>query len=160
MIGAEQEFCQAGEVVLQYLFVEGNSGEAQEIVFEIVEVPGDRLAVEAVARIADFVVQIASGFDLKARQDFDDLAIRLDDRRRNRFSGAVRGEKFKEGGVSEIFLEVSVVVEIGRVDFRDGQSVLAEMAGELDEGGVLLAHTIKDADRGDPSTGEADDLAP
>ena len=64
------------EVVFESLLVEGNAGEAKEVVLEVVQVPGDGLAVEAGARIADFVVEVAAGFDLEARQDGDDSADR------------------------------------------------------------------------------------
>ena len=85
----EQEFGEAGEVVFEGLLVEGNAGEAQEIVLEVVQVPGDGLAIEAGARIADFVVQVAAGFDLKARQNGDDFAIGFDGRRGDGFAGAI-----------------------------------------------------------------------
>jgi hypothetical protein len=65
--------------VLQRLFVEGHAGEAEEIVLEIVEIPGDGLAIEAGARIADFVIEVAAGLDLKPRQHGDDFAIGFDD---------------------------------------------------------------------------------
>ena len=72
--------------MLEGLLVEGNSGEAQKVVLEVVQVPGDGLAIEAGARIADLVVQVAAGLNLKARQHGDDFAIGFDgvrgDRRR------------------------------------------------------------------------------
>ena len=76
--GAQQEFRQAAEIVFQRLLVEGNAGEPEKVILEIIQIPGDGLAVEAGARIADFVIQIAAGFDLKARQHGDNFAIGLD----------------------------------------------------------------------------------
>ena len=65
----EQKFGEAGEVVLESLFVEGNAGETEKVVLEVVQVPGNGLAIEAGARVADLVIQIAAGLDLKARED-------------------------------------------------------------------------------------------
>src|SRR2546426_6794422 len=41
------------------------SGKAEKIILEIVQVPGDGLAVETGVGIADGVVEVAAGFDLK-----------------------------------------------------------------------------------------------
>ena len=78
---AEQKFGQAAEVVFQRLLVERNAGKPQKIIFEVVQVPRDGLTVETGARITDLVIQIASGLDLKARQNRHHLAIGLDGRR-------------------------------------------------------------------------------
>ena len=64
---AQEEFGQAAEIVFQGLLIEGDTGKAKEIVFEIVQIPGDGLAIEAGDGIADVIIQIAAGFDLKAR---------------------------------------------------------------------------------------------
>src|SRR6267142_4851126 len=69
---AQEKFRQAAKIVFEGLFVEGNAGEAEEIVFEIVQIPGDGLAIKAGDGIADAIVQIAAGFDLKAGQHGDD----------------------------------------------------------------------------------------
>ena len=66
--GFQQELRQAGEIVFQRLFVEGDAGEAEKIIFEIIQIPSDGLAIKTGPRIAHAVVQIAAGFDLKARQ--------------------------------------------------------------------------------------------
>src|SRR5229473_4580146 len=44
---AEKKLGEAGEIFFKGMFVEGNAGEAEEIVFEIVEIPGDGLVIEA-----------------------------------------------------------------------------------------------------------------
>src|SRR5258707_10287657 len=54
--GTEKKLGEAFEIVFEGLFVEWNAGEAEEVVFEIVEIPNDRLAIEAAAREADGVV--------------------------------------------------------------------------------------------------------
>ncbi len=84
MVGAQQKLRQAAEIMLQRLLVEGNAGEPQKIVLEIVQVPRDRLAIEAGARIANLVIQIAACLDLKARQHRHHFAIRFNRRRQQR----------------------------------------------------------------------------
>ena len=59
---------QPAEVVFQLLLIKGDASQLQKVVLEVVQVPGDRLAIEAAARITEFVIQIAAGFDLKAGQ--------------------------------------------------------------------------------------------
>ena len=86
---AQQKLCEAAEIVFQRLLAEGNAGEAQEVVLEIVQIPGDGLAVEASARIAELIVQVASCLDLKARESGDDFAVGLDHFRGDDFSLAV-----------------------------------------------------------------------
>jgi len=140
--GAEQEFGQAREVLLQRLLVEGNAGEPQKIILEIVEVPGDGLAVETGARIADFVVQIATGLDLKTGQHGDHVEVGLNGLRSDGIAGAMLAQEIEESGVAQVLFDVGVLAQIFRINFRHWQSVAAEMAGELKEGDVLLAHGI------------------
>ena len=83
VIGGEQEFGQSREIEFERLFVEKDSGQAQKVVLEIIQIPGDGLAIETRARIADLVIQIAAGLHLKARQHGDDFAISLNRRRRD-----------------------------------------------------------------------------
>ena len=73
----------------QRLLVEGHAGQAQKVVLEIVQVPGDGLAVEARPRIADLVIQIAARLNLKARQHGDDFAIGLNGLGRDGVAGAI-----------------------------------------------------------------------
>src|SRR5882757_9773256 len=54
--GAEKKLGETLEIVFERLFVERDASEAEEIIFEVVEVPDDGLAVEAAAGIADGVV--------------------------------------------------------------------------------------------------------
>src|SRR5437762_8897238 len=54
--GAEKKFGEALEIVFERLFVEWDAGEAEEIIFEIVQIPDDGLAIETAARVADGVV--------------------------------------------------------------------------------------------------------
>ena len=84
-----KEFGETAEIVFERLLVERNAGEPQEIIFEVVQVPRNGLAIKARARIADLVVQIPSGLDLKARQNLHRLPIRLDNFGRNIGSVAI-----------------------------------------------------------------------
>src|SRR5208283_1364774 len=64
-VGGEQELRQPPEIVFQVLLVEGHSGQPQKVVLEVVQIPRNRLAIEARSRIADSVIQIAPGDNLK-----------------------------------------------------------------------------------------------
>src|SRR5260370_13584981 len=55
-VGAQQEICQALEIVFQSLLVERNSRQPQKVILEIIQIPGDGLAVEAAARITHIVI--------------------------------------------------------------------------------------------------------
>ena len=74
--GTQQKFGQAVEIVFQRLFVERNAGQPQKVILEIVQIPGDGLAIEAGPRIAHCVIQIASCFDLEAGQHGHDSCDR------------------------------------------------------------------------------------
>src|SRR5690242_2933314 len=93
---AEQELRQAVKIVLQRLFVKGNAGKPEEIVFEIVQIPGNRLAIEAAPGITDFVVQVAAGLDLEARQHAHDFAIGFHRRWSNVLPSAILGKKLEK----------------------------------------------------------------
>ncbi len=124
--GAEKKFSEAAEIVLEGLFIEGDAGETEKIIFKIVQVPGDGLAVEAGDGIANVVIQIAARFDLEAGQDSNHFAIGFDDLRSNVFASAILGEEFEERGVAEVFLEIRTVAKIFSVDFRNGKAVTAK----------------------------------
>src|SRR5713226_5575790 len=76
--GTKKKFGETSEIFLKGTFVEGDAGEAEEIVFEIVQIPGDGLAVETGIGIADFIIQVTAGFHLKAGESGDNLAIGFD----------------------------------------------------------------------------------
>jgi hypothetical protein len=140
------------------MFVEGDAGKAQEIIFEIVEVPGDGLAVEAGDGIADGIVEVAAGFDLEAREDSYDFAIGFDGFGSNVFAGAIPGKEFEKRGVTQVFFEISTVGKIFGVNFRNGKAVAAKMFGEFEEGGVFFANAVEDSDGAVIFVGEADDF--
>src|SRR5580658_2894958 len=127
---AEEEIGEAAKIVFKSLLVERDAGEAEKIIFEIVEVPGDGLSIEAGDGIADGVVEIAAGFDLKARKDGDNFFVGFDDLRSDGATLAIFGEKLEERGVAEVFFDVSALGEIFSVDFWDGEIVFAEVLGE------------------------------
>jgi hypothetical protein len=146
--GTEEKVGEAAEVVFEGLFVEGNAGETQKIIFEIVEIPGDGLAVEARDGIADGVIEVARGFDLEAWKDGDDFSVGFDDLGRDGGALAIFGEKFEERGIAEVFFDVSAGVEVFGINFRDGKVMYAEVFGEGEEGGVFFADIVEDADGG------------
>ena len=157
--GAEKEFGEAAEIVLEGLFIEGNAGEAEKIIFEIVQVPGDGLALEAGDGIANVVIQVAAGFHLETREHGDHLAIGFDDLRSNVFAGAILGKEFEERGVAEVFFEIRPVVEVFGINFRNGKAVTAKMFGEFEESGVFFADAVENADGVVFFIGQPDDFA-
>src|SRR5439155_10743046 len=64
--GRQQEIGQALKVILHRLFVERNSSEPQKVVLEVIQIPSNGLAIEAVARIAGVVIEIAPCLDLES----------------------------------------------------------------------------------------------
>ncbi len=107
--GAQQEFRQPVEIVFQSLFVEGDAGEPEKVVLEVVQIPSDGLAIEAAARIALLIIQIAACLDLETRKEFHYSAIRLNYRRGNARAVAILGQKLKKSCVSQVFLEVGAL---------------------------------------------------
>src|SRR5437764_10363138 len=76
-VGGQQKAGQAPKIIFQRLLIERNACETKKIIFEIVQVPGNRLAVKAAPRITHFVIQIATSLDLEARQHGNRLAVCL-----------------------------------------------------------------------------------
>src|SRR6266705_2284579 len=158
--GAQEKFGQAAEIVFERLFVEGDPGKAEKIIFEIVQIPGDGLAVKAGDGIANTVIQVAASFDLEAREHGDNLAIGFDDLGSNVLAGAVFGEEFEERGVAEVFFKIGAVAEVFGVNFRNGKAVAEEMFGEFEKSGVLFADAVENAYGAVLLIGEPDDFAP
>ncbi len=77
--GAEQKIGEAAEIVFESVLVEGNAGEAEKIILEIVEIPRDGLPIKAGDGIADAIIEIAAGFDLEAWEDGDHFAVGFND---------------------------------------------------------------------------------
>ena len=131
-VGASsRNFVKRAEIVFQRLLVEGDAGEAEKIIFEIIQIPSDGLAIEAGARITNVVVEIAAGFDLKARQARPPLCDTLLPLRRNLRAGAVLRQKLKQRGVAQIFFEVSALAQILGINFRHRQPVPAKVPGRI-----------------------------
>ena len=107
--GAQQQFRQAAEIAFQGLLVERDAGEPEKVVLEIIQVPRDGLAIEAGARIAHFVVQVASRFDLKARQNGNNFAIGRDGLGSDGRAVTMVGEKLKKRGAAKVFFEISTL---------------------------------------------------
>src|ERR1035438_2096062 len=160
MAGAEEKLRQAGKVMFQRLFVEGYAGKPQEIILEIVQIPRDGLAIEAGARIAHFVIQIAACLNLETRQSCHDLAICFNRLQRDGLADTIHAEKIKECRVSQIFFQAGPQAQVLRINLRHRQSVPSEMPGELKEGDILLAYGIQNADRTPSSAAQPDDGTP
>ena len=123
------------------------AGQPEKIILEIIQVPGNRLAIKARARVADFVIHVAPGFHLEARQHLHHLYIGVHHGGGNVFACAIRHQKLKQRGVAQVLLDVSAVAQIVGVYLRDGQAVTAEMARELQKRDILFPHVIQNADR-------------
>jgi hypothetical protein len=117
------------------------------------------LAVEARVGIADGVVEVAAGFDLEAREDADDFAVGFDCLRSDVRARTIFRKKLEERDVAEVFFEIGAVGEVFGVDFRHGEAVAAKMFGEGEEGGVLFADAVEDANGGGFFVRKADDFA-
>ena len=155
----EQEFGETAEIVFESLFVERNAGEAEEIVLEIVQVPGNGLAVETGIWIADGIVEVAASLDLETREDGHDFAVGFDHFWSDALATAILGEKLEKGGVAEVFFEIGTVGEVFCVNIRNREAMAAKMSGEFKEGGVFFAHAVEDADGADSCVGQTDDFA-
>src|SRR6202040_170087 len=62
--------------------------------------------------------------------------------------------------VSKIFFEISAMIQIFAIDFRDREPVAAKMLGKLQKRHVLFTHAIQNANRGPLFAGKPDDLPP
>ena len=155
MVGAQQKLRQAAEILLQRLFVERDAGQAQKIILEIIQIPGDRLAIETRSRIADLVIQIPARLHLKTRQRGHRFAVRFLGLRIDHRASAVLPEKLEERGVAQVLFEVSALAQILPINLRNRQSVPAKMPREFKESHILLPHGIKNANGARPPAGEA-----
>src|SRR5258706_8439379 len=88
--GTEKKFGETSEVFFKGMFVEGDAGEAEKIVFEIVQIPGDGLAVRTGIWGADFGGQGPARFHLEGGRPGDHPALG--------FQG-LGGDIFPPGGV-------------------------------------------------------------
>src|ERR1019366_4009941 len=158
--GTQQEFSQAAEIVFQRLFVERNVGQPKKIVLEIIQVPGDGLAIETGARIAHLVIQIAAGFDLKAWQHGHNLAVGFNHLGSDSLTQTIFREKLKQRGVAQVFFQISAVTQIFGIDFRHRQSVAAKMPGKFQESNVLFAHLVANSNRAEFFADQPDDITP
>src|ERR1700687_6158433 len=145
--------------MFQCLLVEWDAREPEKVILEVVQVPCDGLAVEARARITDFVVQIATRFDLKPRQHGNNFAIGRDCLGSDGRAVTMIGEKFKKRGAAKVFFEISSMAQIFGINFRHRQTAAAKVPGKFEEGDILFAHVIQNANRADFFAGKPDDLA-
>src|ERR1035437_8462528 len=157
MAGAEQKLRQAGKVMFQRLFVEGYAGKPQEIILEIVQIPRDGLTIEAGARIAHFVIQIAACLNLETRQSCHDLAICFNRLQRDGLADTIHAEKIKECRVSQVFFQVGPLAQVLRINLRHRQSVPPKMPGKFEESDIFLAYRILNANCAQSPAAQPDD---
>ncbi len=89
----------------------------------------------------------------------DNFAISLDGLRSEVFARAILREKLEKRSASQVFLKVCAVVQIFRINFRNGQTVPPEVAGKFQERDVLFAHVIENPNRAMLCAGEPGDVA-
>ena len=116
------------------------------------------MPIEAAPRIANVVIQIASCLDLKPRQHGYHFAIGFHHVGGDVLARPMLREKLEERGVTQVFLEISALVQILRINFRHRQTVPAKMPRKLEERDVLFAYVIQNANRAAFLVGKPDDV--
>ena len=150
-VGLEEKVGEALEVVLEELFVEGDMGELEVVVLEIVEVPEDGLAVEVGAGVGVGEVEVGAGL-LDGGEVGEGLLV----------EGEHLGvesptlplllvQEAVEREVAEVLLEVAALVGGHGVKLRHGDAFGAEMAVEGEECAVLAEVVADGADGGEGS---------
>src|SRR5579859_7999528 len=157
---AEQKAGQPSKVDLQRLLAERHVSQLEKVILEVVQVPRDRQAIESGARITDAVIQVAPGFNLKPRQRLHHFAVDIDHRRRDLIRPAVLREKVKQGGVAQVFFQISAGIQVFSVDFRHRQPVAPKVAREFEEGDVFSAHVVDHANGARSQCAQAQDVPP
>src|SRR5580700_1746393 len=109
--------------------------------------------IEAGAGIANAVIEIAAGFDLKSRQHRNGIAVRFDHGSGNILTGTIRRKELKQRRVAEIFFQICTLIQILGIDFRDGEAVATEVLREVEESHILVSYVIENADRADLAGG-------
>src|SRR5215471_3014432 len=109
VICREQELRQAAEVPFERLFIEGNTRQPQEVVLEVVQIPRDRLPVEARTGITHLVIHREARFDLKTRQSRDHFPVNIDNFRTNVGASPILRQKLEERHIAEILFEVRIL---------------------------------------------------
>ena len=55
-------------------------------------------------------------------------------------------QKLKERSVAEVLFEIGALIQILAIDFGHRQAMLAKVSGKFEEGGILFAHAVENAD--------------
>src|SRR6185312_3785299 len=142
----QQKASQPPEVDFQRLLIERNPAQPQKVIFEVVEVPGNRLAVKAGAGIANFVIEIAACLHLKTRQQCNHTAIGLDDGRGNVIALPIPREELKQSGVAQILFQIGSMIKVRSIDLWNRQLVTAEVPRKFEKSNVFFMHVIVDPD--------------
>ena len=95
---------------------------------------------------------------MEARKSFHNFAINVDNSGCDRSTRAVFAQKMKKSGVTEVFFEVSALVDGVTINLGNGKAVTAEVAREFKESEIFFADVIEDADGSRAGAGEANDL--
>src|SRR6202158_2083283 len=69
------------------------------------------------------------------------------------------GEELKKRGAAKVFFEIRTVAQIFGINFRHRQTAASKVPGKFEEGNILFAHVIQDANGADFFAGQPDDLA-
>ena len=136
---SQQETRQAAEVIFQRLLIERHSRQAQKIIFEVIQIPGDGLPVEAAradSRPCNSNRARLPPGSAAARPPPGDMPPRP--RCAMLHPRAMRAEKVEQRGVAQVFFEIRALLQIFGVNLRHRQSMAAEMPGKLQEGDVSL----------------------
>jgi hypothetical protein len=159
VIRAEQKLRQASEVVLESLFIKRYAGKPEEIVFEVIEIPRNGLSIETRPRVANPVIQIPPCFDLELRQQSDGHSISFNHRFGDLSADSMTREKLEESCVSEIFLDVSAVLEVLSKNLGNRQAVPSKVFRKFDKRCIFFANVVKHPDGSDAVAEEANDVA-
>ena len=147
-VGRQQEGGEALEVALQPPLVEGDLGQLEEVVLEVVQVPEDRLAIEGGARIGDRVVDRLPPQHLEARQLLHHAPVDGEHALREVRALALAGrhQRVEEGRVAEVLFQVHPRRLVRAVDGGDGEPRPPEGPGVREEGPVLVRIRPEHAD--------------
>ena len=135
------------EVLLEASLVEVDAHGLEEAVLEVVEVEHHVVGIEGRLRVADAEVETLGPHELQARQQPDGLSeqqLLLAAVVAARLSPAAEG--VEERARAEILLQVAHLVGANGIDLRHGKALFPKVAGQRDEGMILLTAGADAAD--------------
>jgi hypothetical protein len=126
--------------------VEVHTGQPEEVILEIIKIPGNGLPVEAVSRIAVFVIEVPRGLNLEPWQHLHHFAVSCNHLRSNLRTVALAREELKQRGVSEVLFQIRAMRSIFRVNLGNREPVSVKVAGKRQKRSVLFGHIVANAD--------------